>query len=94
MKGGKRSSWEAIGSDTQELWGEVIGIDDRTDQERTFTVYTRNGSFLIVDDKGNERLAGPDNGLNKYGIFREVMDQFQAHSLRLKSSHDAKPPLA
>ena len=84
MKGGKRSSSEATDHDAQQLWGELIGIDDRTDQERTFTVYTRRGSFLVVDDKGNERLVGPDNGLTKYGILREVMVQFQVHALLLK----------
>jgi hypothetical protein len=91
MKEGKRSSSEATRNDAQLLWAEVIGIDDRTDQERTFTVYTQRGSFLIVDDKGNERLAGPDNGITKYGILREVMEQFQAHALRLKPS--AKSPV-
>jgi hypothetical protein len=92
MKAGKRSSWEPIGNDAPELWGTVIGIDDRTEQERTFSVYARNGSFLVVDDKGNERLAGPDNGSNKYNILREVMVQFQVHGLRLKPSADSKPP--
>jgi hypothetical protein len=47
-------------------------VDDRTDQERTFTIYTRSGSFLVIDDKGNEGLAGPDSGLNKYDILRDA----------------------
>jgi|tagenome__1003787_1003787.scaffolds.fasta_scaffold18529952_2 hypothetical protein len=94
MKGAKRSFCEATDNDAQQLWGEVIGIDDRTDQERTFAVYARGGSFLIIDDKGNERLAGPDNGLNKYDILREVMVQFQVHALRVKPSPDAKPRMA
>jgi hypothetical protein len=94
MRWAKRSSREEVGSDDQHLWGEVIGTDDKTDQERTFTVYTRSGSFLVVDDKGNERLAGPDSGLNKYDILREVMVQFQVHGLRVKSSSEAKPSIA
>jgi hypothetical protein len=94
MNGVKRSFSEATDSDAQLLWGEVIGIDDKTDQERTFAVYTRSGSFLVVDDKGNERLAGPDSGLTKYGILREVMVQFQVHGLRVKPSPDPKPPIA
>jgi hypothetical protein len=94
MKWGKRSSSEATDSDAQQLWGEVIGIDDRSDRERTFTVYTRSGSFLVVDDKGNERIAGPDSGLSKYDILREVMVQFQVHSLRVKPCPDAKPPIS
>jgi hypothetical protein len=94
MNGTKRSFCEATDSNIQLLWGEVIGIDDKTDQERTFTVYTRSGSFLVVDDKGNERLAGPDSGLTKYGILREVMVQFQVHALRVKRSSDTKPRIA
>ncbi len=86
MKAGKKNYSEPTGN-TLRLWGELIGIDDRTDQERTFTVYTDSGSFLIVNDKGHERLAGPDSGLSKYEIFREVTAQFQVHSLRVK------PPL-
>jgi hypothetical protein len=82
MKAGKRN--QLRDGLTQQLWGELVGIDNRTDQERTFTVYTLGGSILIVNDKGHERLAGPDNGLNKYEIFREVMAQFQVHSLRVK----------
>jgi hypothetical protein len=94
MRWAKRNSCEEAGDDHQQLWGEVIGIDDKTDRERTFTVYTRRGSFLVVDDKGNERLAGPDSGLNKYDILREVMVQFQVHALRVKSSTDARPSIA
>ena len=93
MRWGKRSSSGVTGTDTQRLWGEVLGVDDRTDQERTFAVYTRSGSFLIIDDKGNERLAGPDSGLNKYDILREVMVQFRVHALRVKPSPGAKPPI-
>ena len=87
MKAGKKNCSEPTDGNTQQLWGELIGIDNRTDQERTFTVYTDSGSFLIVNDEGHERLAGPDNGLSKYEIFREVTAQFQVHSLRVK------PPL-
>ena len=80
-------------SDAHQLWGEVLGVDDRTDQERMFTIYTRSGSFLVIDDKGNERLAGPDSGLNKYDILREVMVQFRVHALRVKPSPNAQPPI-
>jgi hypothetical protein len=38
MKWAKRSSAEAVDEDPNQLWGELIGIDDRTDHERTFTV--------------------------------------------------------
>ena len=68
----------------QELWGELTGIDDRTDQQRIFTIYKRDGSLLIVSDTGCERLAGPDNGLSKTRIFQEVMHQFRVHGVRLK----------
>jgi hypothetical protein len=93
MRGEKRSSSEATDSDPQQLWGELIGIDDRTDHERAFTVYTRSGSLRVVDDKGNERLVGPDNGLSKSDILREVMVQFQVHAVRVKRSPDAKQPI-
>ena len=93
MRWGKRSSFGVTGTDVQQLWGEVLGVDDRTDQERTFTIYTRSGSFLVIDDKGNERLVGPDSGLNKYDILREVMVQFRVHALRVKSSSGVKPPI-
>ena len=93
MKAGKRNSSQLRDGLTQQLWGELVGIDNRTDQERTFTVYTLGGSILIVNDKGHERLAGPDNGLNKYEIFREVMAQFQVHSLRLKPPVDRELPI-
>jgi hypothetical protein len=86
MKWAKRSSAEAVDEGPNQLWGELIGIDDRTDHERTFTVYTRGGSLRVADDKGNERLVGPDNGLNKYDVLREVMVQFQVHALRAKPS--------
>ena len=68
----------------RELWGELTGIDDRTDQERVFTIYKRGGGPLIVSDTGCERLAGPDNGLSKTRIFQEVTHQFRVHGIRLK----------
>ena len=83
MKSGKIDPEEAS-SCAQELWGELIGIDDRTDRERTFTIYKRSGSLLIVSDSGCERLAGPDEGLSKTRIFQEVMDQFDVHAVRRK----------
>ena len=83
MKPGKIDSEEA-NSCAEELWGELIGIDDRTDRERTFTIYKRSGSLLIVSDSGCERLAGPDEGLSKTRIFQEVMDQFDVHAVRRK----------
>ena len=55
-----------------------------TGDERAFTVFIRSGSFLIVNDKGEERLAGPDDSLNRHEIFREVMSQFNVHSLTAK----------
>ncbi len=55
----------------QELWGELTGIDDRTDQE---------------SDTGCERLVGPDQGLSKTRIFQEVMYQFRVHAVRPKPS--------
>jgi hypothetical protein len=39
---------------------------------------------------GHERLAGPDRGLSKYDIFREVMAQFQVHAVRIKPTLPAK----
>ena len=83
MKAGKRESGGSASS-AQQLWGELAGIDNFTYQERLFTVYKRSGSFLIVSDNGQERLAGPDSGLKKSDLLREVMDQFQVHSLRVK----------
>jgi hypothetical protein len=96
MKWGNKNSSEATDSDTQQLWGELIGIDDRTDQKRTFTVYTRSGSFLVVDDKGHERVVGPDGRLTKHDILQEVMVQFQVHALRVNQRHspDTKPGIA
>jgi hypothetical protein len=85
MKPGRMDSHEANGVD-QELWGELIGIDDRTDQERTFTIYKRSGSLLVVSDTGCERLVGPDHGLSKTRIFQEVMYQFRVHAVRPKPS--------
>ena len=93
MRLGKRGSSEVTDTGAHQLWGEVLGVDDSTDQERSFTIYTRSGSFLVVDDKGNERLAGPGSGLNKYDILREVMVQLRVHALRVKPSPDAKPPM-
>jgi hypothetical protein len=85
MKPGRIDSHEANGCN-QELWGELIGIDDRTDQERTFTIYKRSGSLLVVSDTGCERLVGPDEGLSKARIFQEVMYQFSVHAVRPKPS--------
>jgi len=85
MKAGKSESGGSASS-AQQLWGELAGIDNLTYQERLFTVYKRSGSFLIVSDNGQERLAGPDSGLKKSDLLREVMDQFQVHGLRVKPS--------
>ena len=85
MKAGKRESGGSASS-AQQLWGELAGIDNLTYQERLFTVYKRSGSFLIISDNGQERLAGPDSGLKKSDLLREVMDQFQVHGLRVKPS--------
>jgi hypothetical protein len=78
-------------TDPQALWGELVGIDDITGHERTFTVYKRSGSLLIVSDTGCERLAGPDQGLSKTRIFQEVMNQFSVHAVRRTSSLDVLP---
>jgi hypothetical protein len=43
-----------------------------------------------VSDNGQERLAGPDSGLKKAELLREVMDQFQVHGLRVKLSIDSE----
>jgi hypothetical protein len=85
MKAGKSESGGSASS-AQQLWGVLAGIDNLTYQERLFTVSKRSGSFLIVSDNGQERLAGPDSGLKKSDLLREVMDQFQVHSLRVKPS--------
>jgi len=90
MKSGKIDSDEA-NSCAQELWGQLIGIDDRTDRERTFAIYKRDGSLLIVSDTGCERLAGPDHGLSKTRIFQEVMQQFHVHAVRRKAPFYALP---
>ena len=90
MKTGKIDSDEATDC-AQELWGKLLGIDDRTGQERTFTIYKRNGSLLIVSQTGCERLAGPDHGLSKTHIFQEVMHQFRVHAVRRTPSLDAPP---
>ena len=92
MKAGKREFGESV-SCAQQLWGELTGIDNLTYQERLFTVYKRSGSFLIVSDNGHERLAGPDSGVKKSDLFREVMDQFQVHALRIKPSVCSKLPI-
>jgi hypothetical protein len=92
MRKMKSNFCEDMGKDAQQLWGEVVGLDNRNDQEHTFTVYTQNGSFLIVNDKGHERLAGPDRGVNRRDIIREVMVQFEVHALRLKPSLGATVP--
>jgi hypothetical protein len=84
MKSATFDSHEANGC-AEELWGQLIGIDDRTDRERTFTIYKRSGSLVIVSDTGWERLAGPDKGLDKTHIFQEVMYQFGVHAVRRKS---------
>jgi hypothetical protein len=73
------------------VWGELIGVDNVTGDERAFTVFIRSGSFLIVNDKGEERLAGPDDGLNRREIFREVMSQFNVRSLTAKRPVDPRP---
>jgi len=80
--------------DTQEesdgVWGELVGVDNLTGHERAFTVFIRGGSFLIVNDNGEERLAGPDDSLNRHEIFREVMSQFNVHSLTAKRPVDPR----
>jgi hypothetical protein len=70
------------------VWGELVGTDNLTGHERAFTVFIRGGSFLIVNAKGEERLAGPDDSLNRREIFREVMSQFNVHSLMAKRQVD------
>jgi hypothetical protein len=85
MKPARMDSHEANGC-AQALWGELIGVDDRTDQERTFTIYKRGGSLLVVSDTGCERLVGPDHGLSKTRIFQEVIYQFRVHAVRPKPS--------
>ena len=90
MKPGKIDS-DVTNGCAQELWGEIVGIDDRTGQERTFTIYKSSGSVVIVSDTGCERLAGPDHGLSKARIFQEVMDQFGVHAIRRTSSLDSLP---
>ena len=44
-----------------------------------------------MNDKGEERLAGPDDSLNRREIFREVMSQFNVHSLMAKRPVDPRP---
>jgi hypothetical protein len=72
--------------ESDRVWGELVGTDNLTGHERAFTVFISGGSFLIVNDKGEERLAGPDDCLNRREIFREVMSQFNVHSLMVKTT--------
>src|SRR5260221_288928 len=69
---------------------DVHVVTDRmSGQSRGFAFVTmgnRSDSLLIVSDNGQERLAGPDSGLKKSDLLREVMDQFQVHGLRVKPS--------
>ena len=90
MKPGKIDS-DKMNDSAQALWGELVGTDDLTGEERTFTVYKCSGSLLIISDTGCERLAGPDHGLSKTRIFQEVMNQFSVHAVRRTSSFDALP---
>ena len=90
MKPGENNSRAANGN-ADELWGELIGIDNSTGQERSFTLYKSSGTILIVSDAGWERTAGPDQGLSKSRIFQEVMAQFHVHGIRLKPSFDSLP---
>jgi hypothetical protein len=75
----------------QELRGELMVIDDRTDQEPIFTIYKHSGSPLIVSDTECERLTGPAHSLSKTRIFHEVMDQFRVHGLGPKPSFCSQP---
>jgi hypothetical protein len=70
--------------ETDRVWGELVGTDNLTGHKRAFTVLRHGGSFLIMNNKGEERLAGPDDSLNRREIFREVMSQFNVHSLMAK----------
>jgi hypothetical protein len=76
--------------ESDRVWGKLVGTDHLTGHERAFTVFIRGGSFLIVSDKGEERLAGPDDSLNRREIFREVMSQFNVHSLTAKRLVDPR----
>jgi hypothetical protein len=76
--------------ESDRVWGELFGTDNVTGHERAFTVFIRGGSFLIVSDKGEERLAGPDDSRNRREIFREVMSQFNVHSLIAKRPVDPR----
>jgi hypothetical protein len=82
MKTANKKSFDTQG-ESDSVWGELVGVDNLTGHECSFTVLIRGGSLLIVNDKGHERLAGPDS-LNRREIFREVMSQFNAHSLAVK----------
>ena len=79
----------ATQGENDRVWGELVGTDNLTGHERAFTVFIRGGSFLIVNDKGEERLAGPDS-LNRREIFREVMSQFKVHSLTARRPVDPR----
>ena len=83
MKTANNKSFDTQG-ESDSVWGELVGVDNLTGYECAFTVLIRGGSFLIVNDKGEERLAGPDGSLNRREIFREVMSQFNVHSLMPK----------
>jgi len=61
-----------------------------TGDERAFTVFIRSGSFLIVKHKGEEPLAGPGDSLNRREIFRQVMSQFNVHSLTVERPGDPR----
>ena len=74
MKTANNKSFDTQG-ESDGVWGELVGVDNRTGHERAFTVFIHGGSLLIVNDKGEERLAGPDDSLNRREIFREVMSQ-------------------
>jgi hypothetical protein len=84
-----KKSFETQG-ETDRVWGELVGTDNLTGHKRAFTVLRRGGSFLIVNDKGEERVTGPDDSLNRREIFREVMSQFNVHSLMAKRPVDPR----
>ena len=86
MKTAHNKSFDTQG-ESDSVWGELVGVDNLTGHECAFTVLIRGGSFLVVNEKGDERLAGPDS-LNRREIFREVMSQFNVHSLTVKRRVD------
>jgi hypothetical protein len=87
MNTANKNSFETQGV-SDRVWDELVGADNLTGHERAFTVFKCGGSFLIVNDKGEERIAGPDDGLNRREIFREVMSHFNVHSLIAKRPID------